>query len=91
VEFAYMARDGRFTVRGEVRDDWQTAPAPSDEPVDKQTRPSGVKGWLKRLLDGNSSSDKPVQAPQSPIPINNYFQINFQNKINYLINKNLFV
>lgn len=76
VEFAYMARDGRFTVRGEVRDDWQTAPAPSDVPVDKQTRPSGVKGWLKRLFDGNSSSNKPAQAPQSPLQrsIDEYFQ-----------------
>ena len=67
VEFAYMARDGRFTVRGEVRDDWQTAPVPSNEPEDKQPRPSGVKGWLKRLLDSNKGNDKPSQTPQSPL------------------------
>ena len=76
VEFAYMARDGRFTVRGEVRDDWQTAPAPSDEPDDKQPSPSGVKGWLKRLFDGNGGGDKPSQATQSPLQrsIDEFFQ-----------------
>ena len=76
VEFAYMARDGRFTVRGEVRDDWQTAPAPSDEPDDKQPSYSGVKGWLKRLFDGNGGGDKPSQATQSPLQrsIDEFFQ-----------------
>ena len=76
VEFAYMARDGRFTVRGEVRDDWQTAPAPSNEPDDKQPSPSGVKGWLKRLFDGNGGGDKPFQATQSPLQrsIDEFFQ-----------------
>ena len=33
VEFAYMARDGRFTVRGEARDDWQQAPQPDETPA----------------------------------------------------------
>lgn len=76
VEFAYMARDGRFTVRGEVRDDWQTAPAPSNEPTVEQTRPHGVKGWLKRMLDGSNGGDKPVQAVKSPLQssIDEYFQ-----------------
>ena len=30
VEFAYMARDGRFTVRSEVRDDWRQAQRPKN-------------------------------------------------------------
>ena len=67
VEFAYMARDGRFTVRGEARDDWQTAPVASNEPTMKQERPSGMKGWLKRLLNGNDSEAKPVPQVQSPL------------------------
>jgi hypothetical protein len=35
-----------------------------------------VKGWLKRLLDGNSSSNKPAQTPLSPLQrcIDEYFQ-----------------
>ena len=76
VEFAYMARDGRFTVRGEVRDDWQTAPALNDEPAVEQPRPHGVKGWLKRMLDGSNSGDKPVQTVKSPLQrsIDEYFQ-----------------
>ena len=76
VEFAYMARDGRFTVRGEVRDDWQTAPAPSNEPTVEQPRPHGVKGWLKRMLDGSNSGDKTVQTVKSPLQrsIDEYFQ-----------------
>ncbi len=76
VEFAYMARDGRFTVRGEVRDDWQTAPALNDEPAVEQPRPHGVKGWLKRMLDGSNSGDKTVQTVKSPLQrsIDEYFQ-----------------
>lgn len=76
VEFAYMARDGRFTVRGEVRDDWQTAPALNDEPAVEQPRPHGVKGWLKRMLDGSNSGDKSVQAVKSQLQrsIDEYFQ-----------------
>ena len=59
-EFAYMARDGRFTVRGEVRDDWQQAPQPD---TDEATQPQrGIKGWLHRLMDG--SAGKP--APEEP-------------------------
>ncbi|MBR5674250.1 MAG: hypothetical protein IKW97_07605 [Muribaculaceae bacterium] len=75
VEFAYMARDGRFTVRGEVRDDWQVAPAKNSEPVSEQPRIGGIKGWMKRLLD-NKSNDKPVQVPQSPLQrcIDDFFQ-----------------
>ncbi|MBQ6167071.1 MAG: hypothetical protein IJK41_06570 [Muribaculaceae bacterium] len=62
VEFAYMARDGRFTVRGEVRDDWQQAPRPDaddDEPAAPQ---HGIKLWLHRLVSG--SDGKP--APEAP-------------------------
>ena len=66
VEFAYMARDGRFTVRGEVRDDWQTAPDKNNDQVSEQPRIGGFKGWLKRLLD-NKSHDKPVEVPQSTL------------------------
>lgn len=65
VEFAYMARDGRFTVRGEVRDDWQQAPRPQEKPVEETPQPHGIKRWLHRLID---SSDKPTdQAPRSPL------------------------
>lgn len=61
VEFAYMARDGRFTVRGDVRDDWQQALAskPQEEMAPKQ-EPHGLRGWLHRLLDGKH---KPVEEP----------------------------
>ena len=61
VEFAYMARDGRFTVRGDVRDDWQQALAskPQEEMTPKQ-EPHGLRGWLHRLLDGKH---KPVEEP----------------------------
>ena len=64
VEFAYMARDGRFTVRSEVRDDWQQAPRPVLQPEDTPQPESrhGIKRWLHRLLD--SGSDKP--APEAP-------------------------
>ena len=63
VKFAYMARDGRFTVRGDVRDDWQVAPEPVlDKTVDEAAkRPHGVKGWLHRMLDG-----KDVKAAEPP-------------------------
>ncbi len=65
VEFAYMARDGRFTVRGEVRDDWQQAPQPvsqDDEPAAPQ--PSGIKRWLHRLVDGGNGKTV-TKAPKS--------------------------
>ena len=76
VEFAYMARDGRFTVRGEVRDDWQQAPQPA-QPKDEapSPQPSGIKGWLHRLLDGTGSKtveDAPKTALQQQV--DNYFQ-----------------
>lgn len=67
VEFAYMARDGRFTVRGEVRDDWQQAPQPvehDDEPASPQ--PSGIKGWLQRLMDGTSNKTV-TEAPKTEL------------------------
>lgn len=67
VKFAYMARDGRFTVRGEVRDDWQQAPQAQDEPSEQESasRPGGIKGWLNRLLDGKA--DKAAEVPRTPL------------------------
>jgi hypothetical protein len=66
VEFAYMARDGRFTVRGEVRDDWQQAPQPVSQDEPAVSQPSGIKGWLHRLMD--SGSGKTVaEAPKSAL------------------------
>ena len=64
VEFALMARDGRFTVRGEVRDDWQQAPRPQEEAQEEPATPKGFKGWLQRLMGGN---DKPVEVERSPL------------------------
>lgn len=75
VEFALMARDGRFTVRGEVRDDWQQAPqaaaASEEQTADK---PHGIKGWLHRLIDG-SGSKQPVEEPKTELQqlIDDYF------------------
>jgi len=64
VEFAYMARDGRFTVRGEVRDDWQQA-SPPVEQAEPQSPQRGIKGWLHRLLDGEA---KPAaEVPKSAL------------------------
>ena len=67
VKFAYMARDGRFTVRGEVRDDWQQAPQAQDEPSEQESasRPGGIKGWLNRLLGGKA--DKAAEVPRTPL------------------------
>jgi len=63
VKFAYMARDGRFTVRGEVRDDWQTAPVPHTT-VEQPAEPrKGLKGWLSRLMSGSDT-----KQPASPTP-----------------------
>ena len=76
VEFAYMARDGRFTVRGEVRDDWQQAPQTADHDDEPDTpQPHGIKGWLHRLLDG--SNDKTAEeTPKTALQqqIDDYFQ-----------------
>ena len=74
VEFAYMARDGRFTVRGEVRDDWQQALPPEPAEDDGKPQPQGIKGWLHRLLDGKG--DRPVEAPKSELQqqIDTYFE-----------------
>ena len=65
VEFAYMARDGRFTVRGEARDDWQQPV--KEEPVPEEEKPQqhGIKGWLHRLLDGNGNPAP--EAPKTPL------------------------
>ena len=75
VEFAYMARDGRFTVRGEVRDDWQQAPQPALEHEDTPQPQSrhGIKKWFHRLLSNDS---KPVEKPKSALQqqIDDYFQ-----------------
>ena len=67
VKFAYMARDGRFTVRGEVRDDWQQALQAQDEPSEQKSasRPGGIKGWFNRLLDGKA--DKAAEVPRTPL------------------------
>lgn len=75
VEFAYMARDGRFTVRGEVRDDWQVAPQPSDEPVEEKPKPHGVKGLLHRLTH-SSNKQKAVEEPKTQLQelVDDFFQ-----------------
>lgn len=68
VEFALMARDGRFTVRGEVRDDWQTAPVATDETGNSapDEQPKGLKKWLKRIATGSKDKAAP-EAPKSPL------------------------
>ena len=76
VEFAYMARDGRFTVRGEVRDDWQQAPQPVQPKGEAPSpQPSGIKGWLHRLLDGTGSKTV-EEAPKTALQqqVDDYFQ-----------------
>ncbi len=65
VEFAYMARDGRFTVRSEVRDDWQQAQRPQEMLEENTPTPKGIKGWLHRLMD--SGEKQPVEQPKSPL------------------------
>ena len=67
VDFAYMARDGRFTVRSEVRDDWQQSMPPCDEETPEAPRAHGIKGWLNRLLDGGNdkvANEEPKTALQ---------------------------
>ena len=74
VEFAYMARDGRFTVRSEVRDDWQQAVQSDDDTVAEEPQAHGMKKWLNRLLGSN---DKPAEEePKSELQqqIDDYFQ-----------------
>ena len=74
VKFAYMARDGRFTVRGEVRDDWQQAPLPKgDASANEVPLSNGIKGWLHRLLDSNS---KPIEEPKTALQqqVDDFFQ-----------------
>ena len=78
VEFALMARDGRFTVRSEVRDDWQQAPAPEPgiQPEDTPQPESrhGIKRWLHRLLD--SDTEKAPEEPKTKLQqqIDEHFQ-----------------
>ena len=75
VEFAYMARDGRFTVRGEVRDDWQVAPQPSEEPVEEKSKPYGVKGLLHRLThSSNKQQDEKEPKTQLQELVDDFFQ-----------------
>ena len=64
VEFAYMARDGRFTVRGEARDDWQSAPVPLTESAQDTPTAQGIKGWLNRLV---TSKPKPGEDTRSAL------------------------
>ena len=64
-EFAFMARDGRFTVRGEVRDDWQQAKQADDDKVDDVPQ-HGIKGWLHRLFDGNNAKPA-VEMPKTAL------------------------
>lgn len=66
VEFALMARDGRFTIRGEVRDDWQQSMPPKADTVEENPRPQGIKGWLHRLVD-NDSKKKGIEEPKSAL------------------------
>jgi hypothetical protein len=66
VEFAYMARDGRFTVRSEVRDDWQQAPQPNTEPAEEEPTPHGIKGLLHRLTHSNNKQ-KTVEKSKTPL------------------------
>ena len=75
VEFAYMARDGRFTVRGEVRDDWQQAPQPGSEPKEEKPIPHGVKGLLHRLTHSNGKQ-KAVEEPKTQLQklVDDFFQ-----------------
>ena len=75
VEFAYMARDGRFTVRGEVRDDWQQAPPPEGTPLEEVPQQHGVKGWLRRLISNDNSKPAP-ELPRTELQqlIDEHFQ-----------------
>ncbi|MBR4828316.1 MAG: hypothetical protein IKZ92_00735 [Muribaculaceae bacterium] len=74
VEFAYMARDGRFTVRGEVRDDWQQAQQPAETSTE-ENQYRGIKGWLHRLVDGGSKTSS-TNKPKTPLQeqIDNFFK-----------------
>lgn len=66
VEFAYMARDGRFTVRSEVRDDWQQAPQSNTEPAEEEPTPHGIKGLFHRLTHSNNKQ-KTVEQSKTPL------------------------
>ncbi len=75
VEFAYMARDGRFTVRGEARDDWQQAPQPQNDSNEDLPQPKGFKSWLKRIFD-SGEDNKSTEAPKTALQqlVDNYFK-----------------
>ena len=75
-EFAYMARDGRFTVRGEIRDDWQQAPqAAQEHPQEAEPQPQGIKGWLQRVFKGNDDKPKEeVEKTELQQLIDDYFK-----------------
>ena len=65
VEFAYMARDGRFTVRGEVRDDWRQPQQPIVSSEEEKPKQHGIKKWLHRLFDGSGTAVP--EAPQTAL------------------------
>ena len=67
VEFAYMARDGRFTVRSEVRDDWRQAQRPknADETGASALQQHGIRGWLHKLM--SHQDDQRDEAPKTPL------------------------
>ena len=75
VEFAYMARDGRFTVRSEVRDDWQQSPQPDSEaPTEPAPVQKGFRGWLQRLVDAGGDKTR-AEQPKSALQqqVDDYF------------------
>ena len=74
VEFALMARDGRFTVRGEVRDDWQQGASPVEEHPETTPPRRGIKKLLHRLLDSDDS--KRVEEPKTDLQqrVDDYFK-----------------
>ena len=74
VEFAYMARDGRFTVRSEVRDDWQQAPQANNESNAEAPQQQGIKKWLHRLLDGDKKSTEEAPKSDLQLRVDDFFQ-----------------
>ena len=74
VEFAYMARDGRFTVRSEVRDDWQQAPQLDNEQSAEVPQQQGINKWLHRLLDGDKKPTEEAPKSDLQLRVDDYFQ-----------------
>ena len=74
VEFAYMARDGRFTVRGEVRDDWQQSPRPDDETTAEPQQAHGIKKWLHRLLENEEKPKEEMPKSALQQQVDEYFR-----------------